>query len=196
MVFCKHGDEISSSIKPGNELSMKCRENLAYHGVSQSYKAQDKHKAFYSSCELLVDFAESRGGHCVPLLTPSGCAHRQPHNCPSGRVTCSPYKVMLLDTVTSHQNGLWKYENLTNFSTQSRSAGPEKNLEDRIMCCLQTSWEGDRWIWTNNWMLVSRGKSTKLEVKPASASLRPIRVQSHTKSPGAEPEAPRREASA
>lgn len=45
-------------------------------------------------------------------------------------------------------------------------------------------------------MLVSKGKSTKLEVKPASASLRPIRVQSHMKSPGTEPETPRLEASA
>jgi hypothetical protein len=59
MVFCKHGDELSSSIEPGNELvTMNCRENLAYHGVSQSYKAQHKHKAFYSSSKLLVDFAE------------------------------------------------------------------------------------------------------------------------------------------
>jgi hypothetical protein len=45
-------------------------------------------------------------------------------------------------------------------------------------------------------MLVVRGKSTKLEVTPAAVSLRPIRVQSHMKSPGTEPETPRREASA
>jgi hypothetical protein len=110
---------------------MNCQENLAHPGVRQPYEAQDKHNAFYSSGKLLVDFA--RIAVFITRCGPSCARATFTSRCWRSVAVRRRLSVVLTATqlpqwqsdvysiqsyAARHRNGLSKYDNLTNFSTQ------------------------------------------------------------------------------